>query len=73
MLANRRYISSKEQVKRLIDVKADAVSRQRAGETATTQHLAVDQYAIAIENDEIGPDHRMFSRSNQSIYSKDGQ
>src|SRR3954465_4281269 len=35
MLEDRGHASSKEQIKRLIDVKADAVSRQRLGETAT--------------------------------------
>src|SRR5260221_797342 len=57
VLEDRSHASSKEQVKRLIDIKADAVSRQRVGETATTQYLAVDQHAVAIENDEIGIGH----------------
>src|SRR4029450_2619044 len=61
MLEDRRHASSKEQIKRLIDVKPDAVSRQRVGETATAQHLAIDQHAVAIENDEIGHYHRSFS------------
>src|SRR5439155_6084361 len=60
MLEDRRHASSQEQIERLIDVKADAVSRQRVGETATAQHLAIDQHAVAIENDEIGPGHHGF-------------
>ncbi len=69
MLEDRRHASPKEQIKCLIDVKADAVSRQRVREAATAQHLAVDQYAVAVENDEIGPDHRKFLMPNMSINS----
>ena len=53
MLEDRCHASSKEQLKRLIDVELDAVSRKRMREAAATQHLTIDQHAVAIENDEF--------------------
>src|SRR6266851_7608701 len=61
MFENRSHASSKEQIERLTHGKIDTVSCQRFRKTAATQHLAIDQYAVAIENDEIGLDHRKYS------------
>ena len=60
MLEHRSHASSKKQIERLIDAKIDAIRGQRFRKTATTQHFAIDQYAVAVENDEIWPDHRGF-------------
>src|SRR5260221_5000654 len=53
---NRGQASSQEQIECLIDAKIDAVPCQRCRKAAAAQQLAVDQYAVAVENDEIGPD-----------------
>src|SRR6266702_6224519 len=74
MFEYRTQASSEDQIERLIHVEIDTVCCQRAREAAATQHFAIDQHAVAVENDEIGPDHRkFFSRSNQSIYPAIGQ
>src|SRR6267154_243414 len=73
VVEDRRRASSEEQIKRLIQTEADAVSRQHFRKTAATQHLAIDQHAVAIENDEIGLHHCKFPNPDQSIYSWIGQ
>jgi hypothetical protein len=59
MIEDRSRASSKEQIERLIETKIDAVARKHLRKATATQHLAIDQYAIAVENDEIGPVHRI--------------
>ncbi len=59
-LEDRSHASSKKQLECLIDAKIDAIRGQGFRKTATTQHFAIDQYAVAVENDEIWPDHRGF-------------
>jgi predicted XRE-type DNA-binding protein len=54
MFEDSGHASSKEQIECLVHGKANAVSGERFRKTATTQHLAIDQYAVAVENDEIG-------------------
>jgi hypothetical protein len=61
MLEHRGHASPKKQIECLIHAKIDAVGGQRFRKTAATQHFAVDQYAVAVENDEIWPDHGAFS------------
>jgi hypothetical protein len=34
---------------------------ERLGKAAAAQHLAVDQHAVAVENDEVGLYHRLLS------------
>src|SRR5712675_1692491 len=51
---HRGRIPSKKQIKRLIQTKRDAVSRQNLRKAVTAQHLAIDQHAVAVKNDEIG-------------------
>src|SRR6476660_7319129 len=60
MLDDRRHASSEEQIERLIQTEIDAVARQYFRKAAAAQHLTVDQYAVTVENDEIGLDHRAF-------------
>src|SRR6266851_7681229 len=57
---HRGRIPSKKQIKRLIQTKRDAVSRQNLRKAVTAQHLAIDQHAVAVKNDEIGLRHRVF-------------
>ena len=51
MLEDRSHASSKKQLECLIDAKIDAIRGQGFRKTATTQHFAIDQYAVAVEND----------------------
>src|SRR6266487_2597787 len=60
MLDDRSHASSEEQIQCLIQIKIDAVARQNLREAAAAQHLAIDQDAVAVENDEIGLNHRAF-------------
>ena len=60
MLEHRRHASSKEQIERLIDAKIDAIRGQGFRKAAATQHLAIDQDAVAVEDDEIGLGHCKF-------------
>src|ERR1700682_1584720 len=62
VLQHRGHASSKKQIEGLIEAKIDAVPSQGLGKATATQHLAIDQYSVAVENDEIGPGHRMFPR-----------
>jgi hypothetical protein len=73
VIEDRRHISSKEQIERLILTEMDAVSSQGLRKATAAQHLTIDQDAVAVENDEIGFCHCRFSHPNQSIYSRDGQ
>src|SRR5450631_2844380 len=57
---HRNRAPSKKQIKRLIQTKRDAVSRQNFREAATAQHLAIDKHAVAVKNDEVGLRHRVF-------------
>jgi hypothetical protein len=61
MLNDRSHASSKKQIERLIQTNIDAVSLQDLRQATATQHLTIDQYAVAVENDEIRLGHRMFS------------
>jgi len=67
VIENRGHASSKEQIERLIETKIDAVTRQHLREAAATQHLAVDQDAVAVENDEIGLGHRRSAYANSAL------
>src|ERR1700693_3459734 len=58
MLDNRGHASPKEQIQRLILTKIDAVSGQNLRQATAAQHLAIDQDAVAVEDDEIGLGHR---------------
>ena len=69
MLEDRGHASPEKQIERLVHVKIDAIRRQSFRKTTATQHLAIDQHAVAVENDEIGPGHRMFPMPDKSIYS----
>src|SRR6478752_2955932 len=60
MLDDRRHASSEEQIERLIQTEIDAIARQYFRKAAAAQHLTIDQYAVTVENDEIGLDHRAF-------------
>src|SRR4051794_11913412 len=71
MLEDRRHTSSKEQIECLIQTEADAMSCQHLRKAAATQHLAIDQHTVAIENNEIGFDHRNFPRSQSEHILKD--
>jgi hypothetical protein len=73
MLEHRRHASPKKQIERLIHAKIDAIGSQRFRKTAATQHFAIDQYAVAVENDEIWFGHRTFPGAQESIYSGIGQ
>ena len=57
MLEHRGHASSEKQIERLINAEIDAVRGQRFRKTTATQHLAIDQHAVAVENDEIGLGH----------------
>jgi hypothetical protein len=60
MFQHGSRVPPKKQIKRLIQTKRDTVSRQNFREAATAQHLAIDQHAVAVKNDEIGLRHRVF-------------
>ena len=68
MFEDRVHASSEGQVKRLIQTEVDAVSCQDFRKTAATQHLAIDQDAVAVEDDEVGLGHGKFLNLNLSIY-----
>jgi hypothetical protein len=59
MIEHRTRASSKKQLEGLIDAKMDAVSSQNLRKATATQYLAVDQHAVAVENNEIGLGHRI--------------
>ena len=59
MFDDRGHASSKEQIERLIQTKIDAVACQNLGKATAAQHLAVDQDAVTVEDNEIGLGHRI--------------
>src|ERR1700726_2105910 len=59
VIDDRRRASPEEQIERLVETKMDAVARQHLRKAAATQYLAIDQYAIAVENDKVGLGHRI--------------
>jgi hypothetical protein len=58
VVQHRRDALSKKSIEYLIDPDLDSAPGEGFRKTATAQHLAVDQYAVTIENDEVGLDHR---------------
>src|SRR5258708_35144356 len=70
VVEHRAHASSKEQVERLLGIKLDAVSRQTLREAAAAQHFAIDQHAVAIEDDEIGLGHRRLPYPNSPARSE---
>src|SRR3981189_2182458 len=60
VIADRRHASSKKQIERLIQVQINAIPGQDFRKARAAQHLAIDQYAVAVEDDEIGLGHPVF-------------
>ena len=73
MLENCGGASSEEQIERLVQAEVDTVRCQNLRQAAATQHFAIDQYAVAVEDDQVGFNHHMFPYPNESICSLHGQ
>ena len=59
MLQHCVQAATEKQVEDFIQADLDAAPRQGFAQAAAAQELAVDQHAIAVENDEMGPHHRL--------------
>jgi hypothetical protein len=55
VLQHCRGAAPQEQIERFRHLQANAVRGQRFGQATAAQHLAVDEYAIAVKNDQLGP------------------
>ena len=59
MLQHRVQAAAEKPVNGFLQAELDAAPGEGVAQAAAAQELAVDQYAIAVENDEIGPHHRL--------------
>ena len=53
VLQHRRDAAAQEQLERLGELEPDAARRQRFGKALTAQQLAVDEDAVAVEDDQV--------------------
>ena len=66
MLQHGRRAAAQEQLERVRELERDAVGGEYFGKTPAAQHLAVDEDAIAIEDDQVGSALVMLHRNIRS-------
>ena len=69
MLEHRVEAAAEKQVKGFLQADLDPTAGQGLAQAAAAQDLAVDQHAIAVENDEMGPHHRLGEKRSMRSYT----
>ena len=69
MLQHRVQATAEEEVEGFLQADVDPTAGQGLAQAAAAQELAVNQHAIAVENDEMGPHHRLGEKRSMRSYT----
>jgi len=69
MLHHRVEAAAEKEVEGFLHADLDPAAGQGLAQAAAAQELAVDQHAIAVENDEMGPHHRLGEKRSKRSYT----